>query len=114
VLCRLDHLPDPGGRAFSVEGRRPFFVVRRGGEAFGYLNRCPHAGTPLDWNPGTFLSWDKTEIQCSTHGAAFRIEDGLCIYGPCAGRSLQAVAVRVEDGVVRLADDPGTAPPGAS
>jgi len=42
-------------------------------------------------------------FQCSTHGARFRIADGYCVAGPCRGERLSAVAVRVEDGVVRLA-----------
>src|SRR5258705_313796 len=46
---------------------------------------------------------DGRHFQCSTHGARFRIADGYCVAGPCQGERLAAVAVTVEDGVVRLA-----------
>ena len=31
------------------------FVVRRGGKAYGYLNRCAHVPTELDWFKGEFF-----------------------------------------------------------
>ena len=43
-----------------------------------------------------------TFIQCATHGALFRLVDGLCVYGPCAGEYLTAVAMAVVDGDVVL------------
>jgi nitrite reductase/ring-hydroxylating ferredoxin subunit len=102
VLCALDDIPDPGGKGFEIAGRAPFFVIRTGQEVRGYLNTCPHQGTPLDWKPDTFLSHDKSLIQCSTHWARFRIEDGECVAGPCVGKSLDAVAVRLRAGKVLL------------
>ncbi len=98
VLCRLDEISDPGGKGFvSGEGaaRREIFVMRKGGRVWGYENRCPHAGIPLDWQPDQFLDASKTLIQCATHGALFGIEDGFCVAGPCKGKSLTPIAVRV-------------------
>ena len=105
ALCALADLPDPGGRGFRLPGRAPFFVIRRGGRVFGYVNACPHRGTPLDWKPDTFLTPDGTLIQCSTHGARFRIDDGGCVAGPCMGQALATVRVEVEDGMLLLAAD---------
>jgi nitrite reductase/ring-hydroxylating ferredoxin subunit len=34
---------------------------------------------------------------CSSHGALFRIVDGVCIAGPCAGQRLWPWPVKVED-----------------
>lgn len=102
VLCRLDDIADPGGRGFRVGERAPLFVIRKGNAVFGYENCCPHQGTTLDWKPHTFLTVDRTEIICATHGALFRIEDGYCVAGPCPGASLTPVAVRVENGQVML------------
>ena len=109
-LCRLDELQDPGSLGITVECEpRLFdlFVVRFGAEVRAYLNSCPHTGSPLDWMPDQFLSLDKTHIQCSTHHALFRIEDGLCIAGPCVGQSLKKVPVKVQqrDVVVEIEEN---------
>jgi len=103
VLCALTDLDDPGSKGFKV-GRRPrLFVVRRGDDVFGYINLCPHQGTPLDWKPDAFLTVEEDAIMCATHGALFNIEDGVCTWGPCQGMKLAPVPVRVEDGLVKLA-----------
>jgi nitrite reductase/ring-hydroxylating ferredoxin subunit len=103
VLCRLDDLQDPGSRGIMLQqGERlqDVFVVRRGQGVYAYINSCPHAGSPLDWNEHEFLSLDKRYIQCAMHAALFRLADGLCVAGPCTGASLTAIAVEVEAGLV--------------
>lgn len=102
-LFRLDEVADGGSAGFvgAVDGvRRPLLAVRRGESVFVYVNSCPHVGAPLDWRPGRFLTADGSLIQCTMHGALFRIEDGHCLFGPCAGKELEAVAVEVRDGAV--------------
>lgn len=79
------------------------FVVRRGRDVYAYVNSCPHTGSPLDWVEHEFLSIDKQYIQCAMHAALFRLADGLCVAGPCAGSSLAAIAVAVESGLVIVA-----------
>jgi nitrite reductase/ring-hydroxylating ferredoxin subunit len=106
MLCRLADLPDPGSKAFVIDGDlgpEEIFLVRRDQEVFAYRNQCPHTGGPLDWVTDQFLDLDKRHIQCATHDARFRIEDGFCLIGPCAGRALEPVALRVEAGCVWLA-----------
>jgi nitrite reductase/ring-hydroxylating ferredoxin subunit len=103
ALCRLAEIPEPGARGFTLEaeaGRREVFVVRSLGHVFAYENACPHIGTPLDFMPDQFLTRDRRHLLCSTHGALFEIATGLCIYGPCKGRSLRVVSVALRDGVV--------------
>lgn len=105
ALCRFDELAEPGARGFSLArdgGKREVFVVRRLGHIFAYENVCPHVGTPLDFMPDQFLTRDKQHLLCSTHGALFEIATGLCIYGPCRGRSLRPLPVEVRDGTVVL------------
>lgn len=105
-ICALDDLDDPGARGFTLgqgKTRRDIFLVRKDGAVFAYLNRCPHANQPLDARPGRFLTQDETRIICGGHAALFRIEDGLCTSGPCAGEHLERIAVEVVDGVVRIA-----------
>ena len=105
ILCRLDEIPDGNSRGFTVEtahGTRDIFIVRRGDAVFAYENSCPHVGTPLDWVPDRFLSEDSSHIVCATHGAQFRIEDGMCFSGPCHGEKLTPVALKIADGMIVL------------
>ena len=107
VICRLADLQEPGVRAFTLgRGAWPLrgFVVRAGRAVHGYVNRCPHAGHPLDLVPGRFLTADGLLILCSSHGALFEKSTGLCVAGPCAGRALAGVALKIESGFVMLAD----------
>ena len=101
-LCLLSDIPDPGSRGFKV-GRRPrIFIVRVGNEVFGYINLCPHQGTPLDWKPDAFLTFEEDAIMCATHGALFNIEDGICTWGPCQGMRLASVSVYVQEDWIKL------------
>jgi len=84
---------------------KEIFVVFKNDDYFVYGNSCPHTGSPLDWMPDQFLNLDKTLIQCATHNALFRIEDGYCVSGPCTGQSLQPIPVKVLDGVVVIEID---------
>jgi len=102
VLCRLADLPEGRGRGF-VRGGVALLVVRRGGQVVAYENRCPHKGVSLDWVQDRFLDDAGEHIQCGTHGARFRIDDGFCIDGPCAGKSLTPVAITVRDDGMILA-----------
>lgn len=105
-LCRWADLPDPGSLAFDLAdgGRsRSCVLVRRGKQVWAYVNRCPHTGAPLDWRPGQVLNPEGSHIQCALHLAQFRMEDGLCVHGPCLGLSLETVAVRREEEWVILA-----------
>ncbi len=105
ALCRLDEIPDGGCKGFVLgigAATRELFGVRRGSRVFLYENSCPHTGGPLDWQPDIFLDVEKAHIQCATHGALFRIEDGYCVHGPCLGRHLTALRARIEAGQVWL------------
>ena len=106
VVCTLDELADPGARAFRLgRGDWPLsgFVVRRGAEVHGYVNRCPHAGHPLNLQAHEFLTADGSLLLCRSHGALFEIATGYCVAGPCTGRNLRRVALEIVDGYVLLA-----------
>ena len=108
LLCRMDELTDPGSKGNSLklgDVVHNIFLVRRNDSVYGYINSCPHTGGPLDWMPDQFLSIDKRHIQCATHDALFRLEDGICVAGPCAGGQLTAVALQIESGNVFLLTD---------
>jgi nitrite reductase/ring-hydroxylating ferredoxin subunit len=107
VICRVEDLQMHGARAFTIGGGDwPLrgFVVRAGASVYGYVNRCPHAGHPLNLLPGRFLSPDGALILCSSHGALFEKATGLCVAGPCVGRTLTPLALEVRSGLVMLAE----------
>ena len=109
LLCRLEELPDSGSRAFSLgEGAWPLrgFLVRKGSNVFAYLNRCPHAGHPLNLRPHEFWDADRTHILCNSHGATFDALSGECVEGPCVGQELIKLPVSVSDGCVWFDGDP--------
>ncbi len=102
-LCALEDIDEPGAKGFRYRvGDSLFhgFVLRSGGRVRGYIDRCPHAGLPLAMVPDRYLTREADLVLCSAHGALFRIEDGLCLAGPCAGRTLEAWAVAVVEGEV--------------
>jgi nitrite reductase/ring-hydroxylating ferredoxin subunit len=78
------------------------FAVKKDGQLFLYWNRCPHLGTPLEWEEDKFLDADGALIQCSTHGALFQIEDGDCLAGPCKGKHLHAIPFVVDKGMIMV------------
>ncbi|MEQ1773060.1 MAG: Rieske 2Fe-2S domain-containing protein [Burkholderiales bacterium] len=88
--------PMPGG------GEAPAFAVRYGGKVYAYINRCAHVPVELDWMDGDFFDYSKLYLICSTHGAAYLPDSGLCVQGPCPGKRLTPVAVEERDGQILL------------
>jgi nitrite reductase/ring-hydroxylating ferredoxin subunit len=107
VLCALSDLEPGAARGFTIGGGDwPLkgVVVRVGARVYGYLNRCPHAGHPLNLLPQRFLTPDGTLLLCSSHGAVFEKSTGLCVAGPCAGQTLTPIALEIVGNCVLLAD----------
>lgn len=109
VICAADSLEKSNAKAFNLSRidetgeSRPFriFVVRtHADEYFGYVNSCPHEGVWLNFGEGTFFTKDRAFLKCGRHGSAFEIDTGLCIEGPCRGKSLEPIALAVVDGDV--------------
>ena len=103
LICRLDDIASPGSIGFSIEHRGQVidgFIVRMADLVAAYQNHCPHTGANLNWMPDQFLTCDGDFIQCSIHGALFRLNDGLCVRGPCVGKKLENIAISVESGQV--------------
>ncbi|MFG1280162.1 Rieske 2Fe-2S domain-containing protein [Xanthobacter autotrophicus] len=104
VVCSMSDIPSQRARGFELmkveDGvEKPFnlIVVRWGRQVFGYVNLCPHDGVKLDWERNQFLDPNGIRLMCGKHGALFELGTGVCIDGPCKGRSLTPVALSVID-----------------
>jgi nitrite reductase/ring-hydroxylating ferredoxin subunit len=80
-LCPLADIPDNDARGFR-SSLGEVIVVRQGVAVYGYLNRCPHIGIGLNFQPDVFMDLTQRYLLCANHGALFRVEDGFV----CAAR----------------------------
>lgn len=106
-LCRAEEIPEGSARGFrfgSGAHLRMVLVVRRKGALHAYENACPHMGTPLNFLSDRFFDRGGEHLLCATHGALFRVADGFCVAGPCAGKSLAPAAIRIADDEIVLLD----------
>lgn len=91
--------PDMSGRP-----REAVVVLDDEGTPRAYLNLCRHLPIPLDAGSRRFLF--AGDLQCATHGARYRLRDGLCVIGPCRGASLFALPTEIAAGLVFVVDEP--------
>jgi len=105
-LCALADIPDPGAKGFVFRsGEHLFagFVVREGQAVRGFIDRCPHTGTPLAVFKDRYFTREGDLLLCATHGALFRPSDGFCVAGPCQGRALWPWPVSLKGDAVTTA-----------
>ena len=102
---KISSIPENGSKGLSIkhgEHELKVIVVRQGTDIYCYHNSCPHTGVSLDWTPNQFLDTSGELIQCSTHGALFRITDGYCVAGPCAGQNLRPLKLKVKNEIFEI------------
>ena len=100
-LCTLSEIPVGNARGFNL-GEQRYIVVRQAEDIFVYLNRCPHRGVPLEWQPDTFMDPEGEFLRCAAHGALFLSDTGECVAGPCVGEFLIPVAFALEEDALIL------------
>lgn len=96
LIAPLSAIADPGVLVVEVghDGKRvSLLLTRRGALVAAFLNRCPHAGYPLQRADGRVLVQQGRYMVCGAHGASFELETGACAGGPCNGEGLTRVAV---------------------
>lgn len=99
VVCRLEEIPEQGGREAEVRHHGdvlPVMLLRQAGRVYAYVNVCPHQGRMLNFAPNRFMVKDGA-VMCSHHGATFRVTDGACLGGPCRGAPLRRLETLVRD-----------------
>lgn len=108
AICAVRDIPNRRSKGFHLLRREPdgterpwhILLVRWDRKLYGYVNRCPHHGVNLDWEPDQFLDPNGMRLICGKHGALFAVESGECIEGPCRGARLEPVRLAVLDGEV--------------
>ncbi|MBT0956912.1 Rieske (2Fe-2S) protein [Alphaproteobacteria bacterium KMM 3653] len=100
-LCALDTLPDGGTKCFEIGGF-PVVALRRGADAWAFVNACPHQFLPLNTRSDALLTQDGTALMCSNHNASFDAQTGQGA-GICAGQALAAIPVTLADGQLTVA-----------
>jgi len=105
-IASLDNVPVTGLRftyhagPFDEEG---LLFRLPSGEVRAYKNECRHLPMPLDERePRDLWDSDRRYLVCSSHGAHYQPEDGLCVLGPCKGSHLRSLPVEVVAGDVLL------------
>ena len=95
-LCSKDEISEGYAKGFLI-GERNIFAVKKNNIIYVYENKCPHLNIELEWLEDQFLDSEKEYILCSTHGALFKIEDGLCFSGPCKGQTLTPIRIKIDN-----------------
>ena len=108
-IISADEIEEGTSKAIELN-KLYMFAVKKDAKVFLYWNRCPHLGTPLEWEEDRFLNPDGALIICSTHGALFEIEGGRCLAGPCKGKHLQAIAFILDRGMIMVEESALRAP----
>lgn len=103
-LCSTEELAEGHSKGFEVAGKH-IIAVRKYGDIHLYKNACPHLGVRMEMVPDQFLDTSHSLIMCAMHGALFRIEDGLCISGPCLNQALTEVSFEINEEVIYLVAD---------
>ena len=91
---------------FPHDGPKPWksiIVVAVEDKLFAYWNVCRHLPIPLDGGEGLLTLVksgvpDDRVLRCISHGATFRVDNGVCEGGPCQGSRLYPLKVQREEG----------------
>ena len=92
IVARTSDIPPGGNKVVDVDGR-DIVVFHVNGEFFALLNRCPHAGAPLDKaacvarltspEPGVYQRSRVGELlRCAWHGWEFDMRNGQSWFDP--------------------------------
>ena len=113
VVARTSEIPPGGNKVIAIDGR-DIVVFHVNGEFFALLNRCPHAGAPLEKaacvarltspEPGVFERSRVGELlRCAWHGWEFDMRNGQSYFDPKRVK-IRSYPVAIESGQ-ELADE---------
>src|SRR4030095_5952095 len=113
IIARTAEIPPGGNKVVEINGR-DIVVFHVNGEYFALLNRCPHAGAPLEKaacvarltspEPGVYQRSRVGELlRCAWHGWGFDMRHGQSYFDPKRCK-IRSEPVAIESGEV-LAED---------
>lgn len=99
LLCAARDIVEGAARGFDLDGdgADTIFLVRVGGKIAAWRNLCPHQGAAMALRRDVYLNAAGTRIVCHAHGAEFAPDTGLCLQGPCVGRSLTPARIEQDE-----------------
>ncbi len=107
-ILKLDDIPYNGAIVVDIwpnDELVSIIVARNNAGVYGYINRCPHAGWPLENFNGSFIFTPNGEIVCAAHGAIFNVTNGHCMGGPGQSKPLQKFPITIKDDLIIIGDD---------
>jgi len=75
-------------------------AIRYQGRIYAYVNACRHIPIELDLQDGEIFDLSGHYLICSMHGARYLPDSGLCVAGPCQGRSLKPIITKEINGMI--------------
>jgi nitrite reductase/ring-hydroxylating ferredoxin subunit len=100
IICTSGQLENNHSLRFQFQ-QQTGILVRHQGQAYAYINTCPHRKKPLA-EGDDFLDNDSLFIRCEHHQALFAMDTGTCITGPCIQQHLTSIAISEQDGHILL------------
>ena len=113
IVARTTDIPPGGNKVVGVEGR-DIVIFHVNGEFFALLNRCPHAGAPLEKaacvarltspEPGVYQRSRVGELlRCAWHGWEFDMRNGQSYFDPKRFK-IRSYPVAIESGEALVED----------
>jgi ketohexokinase len=97
-IANIKHITSARATVVPAPGlKHKVVLIKHNDEIKAYENNCPHQDVPLDEAYKIDINPFEMTMKCSVHDAFFRIEDGVCIEGPCWRDELKAVAIEIDE-----------------
>ncbi len=106
-IANIKHITNSRATVVPAPGlRHKVVLIKHDNEIKAYLNNCPHQDVPLDEAYKIDINPFEMTMKCSVHDAFFRIEDGVCVEGPCWREELTPVDLEIdpETGAIFVAE----------
>lgn len=97
-LCKITELNQKDVTAiYSDLFGKKILIIQRNGELYAWLDACPHYanGPAMALKKDQYMCPDQQFLMCFGHGAKFEIATGLCVQGPCLGKTLTAIHLEI-------------------
>jgi ketohexokinase len=97
-IANVKHITSARATVVPAPGlKHKVVLIKHHDEIKAYENNCPHQDVPLDEAYKIDINPFEMTMKCSVHDAFFRIEDGVCIEGPCWRDELKTVAIEIDE-----------------